>query len=215
MPYTLQASLHQSLVLPNCESIPVSWMISEKDDWVPRKVAPFIWLNREPSEAVSHNADPGTLQPDDVATLKVTANQKGSKSCPPAPLNDGEQLKNTISFHGPNQEPATDASTSSCSSLPSETEPSDQLTIPLMSTTRQFERNTSEDASGSSLQLLAMVPAGERSLASSSASPDEYMKRKGARRAAVIGLGRRMSNKLEDKRRHIVEKIKENAAHKG
>jgi hypothetical protein len=87
--------------------------------------------------------------------------------------------------------------------------------IPLMSTTRQFERNTSEDASGSSLQLLAMVPAGERSLASSSASPDEYMKRKGARRAAVMGLGRRMSNKLEDKRRHIVEKIKENAAHKG
>ncbi|KAK1610195.1 hypothetical protein QYE76_033868 [Lolium multiflorum] len=211
----IKASLHQSLVLPNCESIPVSWMISEKDDWVPRKVAPFIWLNREPSEAASHNTDTGTLQPDDVATLKVSANQKGSKSCPPAPLNDGEQLKNTISFHGPNQEPATDASTSSCSSLPSETEPSDQLTIPLMSTTRQFERNTSEDASGSSLQLLAMVPAGERSLASSSASPDEYMKRKGARRAAVIGLGRRMSNKLEDKRRHIVEKIKENAAHKG
>jgi hypothetical protein len=30
-----------------------------------------------------------------------------------------------------------------------------------------------------------------------------------------MGLGRRMSNKLEDKRRHIVEKIKENAANKG
>merc|ERR1712192_17258 len=180
-------------------------MISEKDDWVPRKVAPFIWLNREPSEAASHNADTGTLQPDDVATLKVSANQKGSKSCPPAPLNDGEQLKNTISFHGPNQEPATDAFTSSCSSLPSEIETTVELTIPLMSTTRQFERDTSEKEKGTSLQLLAMVPAGERSSASSSASPDEYTKRKGARRAAVIGLGRRMSNKLEDKRRHIVE----------
>jgi hypothetical protein len=215
MPYTLQASLHQSLVLPNCESIPVSWMISEKDDWVPRKIAPFIWLNREPSEAASHNVDTGMLQPDDVATLKVSANQKGSRSSPPAPPNDDEQLKSMISFHGLKQGPATDASTSSCSSLPSATEPSNQLTIPLMSTNRQFEQDASEDAVGSSLQLLAMVPAGERSASSSSASPDEYVKRKGARRAAVMGLGRRMSNKLEDKRRHIVEKIKENAANKG
>uniref|UniRef100_A0ACD5Z910 Uncharacterized protein n=1 Tax=Avena sativa TaxID=4498 RepID=A0ACD5Z910_AVESA len=210
----IKASLHQTLVLPNCESIPMSWMISEKDDWVPRKVAPFIWLNREPSEAAGHNVETGMLQPDDVATLKVGASQKANKSSPPAPPNDGEALKDTISFRGPNQVPITEASTSSCSSssLPSETEPSDKLAMPLHRTTRQSEEYSSEDAASSSLHALAVVPVGKRSLLSS-ASPGEYdTKRKGGKRALVIGLGRRMGDKLEEKRRHIVEKIKENAA---
>lgn len=208
----IKASLHQSLVLPNCESFSMSWMLSEKDDWVPRKVAPFIWLNREPSETASQNADTGMLQPDDIATLKVSADHKASKSSPPSPPNDGELLKNTISFHGPNQVPITEASTSSrSSSLPSETEPSNKLMMPLLRTTGQFEENSSEDAASTSLQALAVVPIGKQS-SSPSASPWEYdTRRKGGKRALVMGLGRRMSGKLEEKTRHIVEKIKESA----
>lgn len=40
--FTIQASLIESLVLPNCESIPMPWMLAEKDDWV-------FWLNHEPA----------------------------------------------------------------------------------------------------------------------------------------------------------------------
>lgn len=213
---TLQASLHQSLVLPNCESIPMSWMISEKDDWVPRRAAPFIWLNREHGEAASsHSSDMGKLQPDDVAALKVSSNSEASKSSPPAPStrSDDEALKKVTSTRWPNQESTTEASTSSGSSLPSEAEPSNQLMAPLLST-REFEEDASENAAvGSSLQLVAVIPAGHRRPPlSSSASPGEYdLKRKGSKRAAVIGLGRKMSGKLEEKTRHIVEKIKESS----
>uniref|UniRef100_A0A8R7UPW0 SMP-LTD domain-containing protein n=1 Tax=Triticum urartu TaxID=4572 RepID=A0A8R7UPW0_TRIUA len=212
----IKASLHQSLVLPNCESIPMSWMISEKDDWVPRRAAPFIWLNREHGEAASnHSSDMGKLQPDDVAALKVSSNSEASKSSPPAPStrSDDEALKKVTSTRWPNQESTTEASTSSGSSVPSEAEPSNQLMAPLLST-REFEEDASENpAAGSSLQLVAVVPAGHRRPPlSSSASPGEYdLKRKGSKRAAVIGLGRKMSGKLEEKTRHIVEKIKESS----
>ncbi|CAL5040708.1 unnamed protein product [Urochloa decumbens] len=73
----IKASLRQSLVLPNCESIPVSWMISDTDDWVPRKIAPFIWLNREPP------TETGARPP--AEEVSVTAIVK-NKSSPPASL---------------------------------------------------------------------------------------------------------------------------------
>lgn len=198
----IKASLHQNLVLPNCESIAMSWMISEKDDWVPRKVAPFIWLNREPSETASHSAGTATFQPEDVAVLKVSAINKANKSSPPA---------SSTRSDGPKQEPAAEASVSH-TSLASESEPSlcdvtDQLRTPLLST-RQSEEDASENGVGSSPRL--QVPGGEQP--SSTSSPGEDAKRKGGRRARVMDLGRKMGGKLEEKGRHIVEKMKENAA---
>ncbi|KAE8784272.1 testis-expressed sequence 2 protein-like [Hordeum vulgare] len=212
----IKASLHQSLVLPNCESIPMSWMISEKDDWMPRRVAPFIWLNREHSKAASsHSSDMRKLQPDDVAALKVSSNSEASKSSPPAPSNrsNEEPLKKVTSTRWPKQEPRTEASTSSGSSLPSEAELSNQLVAPLLRT-GEFEEDAYENAAvGSSLQVVAVVPAAHRRPPlSSSTSLGEYdLKRKGSKRAAVISLGRKMSGKLEEKTRHIVDKIKESS----
>ncbi|CAL9162579.1 unnamed protein product [Musa hybrid cultivar] len=45
-----KAAIRDSLVLPNCETICIPWMLAEKDDWVPRKVAPFMWINNENTE---------------------------------------------------------------------------------------------------------------------------------------------------------------------
>ena len=211
MPYTLQAALHERMVLPNCESIPMSWMISEKDDWVPRKVAPFIWLNREPSEVASHKADTGTRQPDAIAMLKVSANHKGSISTPPDPSSrsNDDAVMNAMSTRGPNQEPATEASTS----FHLETVTSDQLTRPLLSTRQFDEEGTAENAvGGSPLQALAVVPAGKQSSSSPASFGGYDLKRKGSTRAIVMGLSRRMGDKLGEKRRHIVEKMKENSA---
>ncbi|KAK8551057.1 hypothetical protein V6N13_119549 [Hibiscus sabdariffa] len=42
-----KAAIRETMVFPNCESACIPWMLAEKDDWVPRKVAPFIWLNHE------------------------------------------------------------------------------------------------------------------------------------------------------------------------
>lgn len=61
-----KAAIRETLVLPNCESICISWMLAEKDDWVPRKDAPFIWLN---PEAVSDRSS----QPGEAAKTNVEA----------------------------------------------------------------------------------------------------------------------------------------------
>ncbi|GAB4842659.1 hypothetical protein Ancab_012632 [Ancistrocladus abbreviatus] len=42
-----KAFIRETLVLPNCESVCIPWMAAEKDDWVPRNVAPFVWRIRE------------------------------------------------------------------------------------------------------------------------------------------------------------------------
>ncbi|KAJ6960885.1 hypothetical protein NC653_038787 [Populus alba x Populus x berolinensis] len=47
------AAIRETMVLPNCESVCIPWMLAEKNDWVPRNVAPFIWINQE---AASDNA---------------------------------------------------------------------------------------------------------------------------------------------------------------
>ncbi|RLM55376.1 testis-expressed sequence 2 protein-like isoform X1 [Panicum miliaceum] len=79
----IKASLHQSLVLPNCESIPISWMLSDTDDWVPRKIAPFIWLNREPPTETTARPTAGTTRelPGEASVSKAIAKNKSS---PPA-----------------------------------------------------------------------------------------------------------------------------------
>ncbi|GMJ14306.1 hypothetical protein like AT1G17820 [Hibiscus trionum] len=39
-----KAAIRETMVLPNCESAYIPWMLAEKDDWIPRNVAPYIWL---------------------------------------------------------------------------------------------------------------------------------------------------------------------------
>ncbi|XP_062229940.1 uncharacterized protein LOC133927465 [Phragmites australis] len=212
----IKASLHQSLVLPNCESIPMSWMVSEKDDWVPCKVAPFIWLNREPIESASYTADTTTPQSETAVWKAIIANNTANKSSPPASsTKSDESPKNTISVHGPNQEAAAEASTTesllvSASGVPFQSDDAnDQLQMPLLSS-REFQEDASrETGAGSSLER-ALVTAGEQSSPSASSGPGEDAKRRG-RRARVMDLGRRMGDKLEEKGKHIVEKMRENA----
>ncbi|XP_060204379.1 uncharacterized protein LOC132632458 [Lycium barbarum] len=43
----IKAAIRESVVLPNCENVCIPWMIAEKDDWVPLKDAPYIWINNK------------------------------------------------------------------------------------------------------------------------------------------------------------------------
>ncbi|KAL6603394.1 hypothetical protein ACP70R_043755 [Stipagrostis hirtigluma subsp. patula] len=206
----IKVSIQQSLVLPNCESIPLSWMISEKDDWVPRKVAPFIWLNREPTDTANQAADRTTSlsQPGETAVSKVIANNKASKSNSPAcSIRSNESPKNTISIHGPNQEePAAGASSSlvSAAGSPSKSDDeNDQLRMPLLSS-RDFE----EGSVGTSFERAMVVTAGVKPLPAASAEPGEDAKRKHGKRSRMMALGRRVGGKLEEKGKHIVEKMR-------
>ncbi|CAN6181672.1 unnamed protein product [Urochloa humidicola] len=200
----IKASLHQSLVLPNCESIPVSWMISDTDDWVPRKVAPFIWLNREPPTETSARPPAGTTGelPGEALVTKAIAKNKSS---PPASStrSKNESLKKTTSCVDELEQ--AEASTSwqsqlvSASGAPLQSS-ADQLRMPLLS--------SSSSSSSSRDDRAVVVAAGT----SACEEAGDVRRKRGGRRARVMDLGRRMmGGKLEEKGKHIVGKMQENA----
>ncbi|KAL6591553.1 hypothetical protein ACP70R_050056 [Stipagrostis hirtigluma subsp. patula] len=217
-----KASLRDSLVLPNCESIPMPWMLAEKDDWIPRKDAPFIWLNHEPTEIRSHAAVVGPTESEEVGPKDDLSNKKATPSLPDVSSGGEELVVPVSSIEEPKQEPVAEASHVRPSpppvSEPSHTDANDELRKPLL-TTEKLQEDASENKVGSPpyTSLRALIPAGEQHQPSASSAAEDA-KRKSGRRARMMDFGKRMGDKLEEKRRtieekgrHIVEKMRENA----
>lgn len=212
-------------MLPNCESIYMPWMLAEKDDWLPRKDAPFIWLNHEPTEMRSHATATATAstQPEEGDLKDDSSSKRPMSSVPNSSGVSEELLRAVASIDEAKQEPKAEASLhSQSSSAPvSESVHSDgneELRKPLLITDKlQEDASESRVMSPMSTSLRAVIPAGEQPQVS--ASPiGEDTKRKGGRRARMMDFGKRMGDKLEEKRRtieekgrHIVEKMRENA----
>lgn len=218
--FTVQASLRDSLVLPNCESISMPWMLAEKDDWVPRKDAPFIWLNHEPTEVRSHATATVPTHPEEVDPKDDASSKRPMPTLPNSSGGSEESLRAVASIDEAKQEPMTEASLHSqpSSSPVSESVHSEELRKPLLITEKlQEDASESRVMSPMSTSLRAVIPAGEQPQVSAS-SVGEDAKRKGGRRARMMDFGKRMGDKLEEKRRtieekgrHIVEKMRENA----
>jgi len=197
----IKASLQQSLVLPNCESIPISWMLSDTDDWVPRKIAPFIWLNREPPTETTARPTAGTTRelPGGASVSRAIAKNKSSPPTSSTRSKTESPKKTKVCVDGSQQ---AEASTSWLSRLvaaseaplqSSEDATRDLLRIPLMSSSRD--------------DRAVVVAAGT----SASEEAEDVKRKRGGRRARVMDLGRRMGGKLEEKGKHIVGKMRENA----
>ncbi|KAJ3692962.1 hypothetical protein LUZ60_012057 [Juncus effusus] len=41
-----KVAIRENMVLPNCESISMPFMLGDKNDWVERNIVPFIWIDR-------------------------------------------------------------------------------------------------------------------------------------------------------------------------
>ncbi|KAF8691806.1 hypothetical protein HU200_040208 [Digitaria exilis] len=201
-----KASLRDSLVLPNCESISMPWMLGEKDDWVPRKDAPFIWLNHEAAEMRSHATPMASTRPEEGDLKNDASIKRPMPSLPISSAGSEESLKAVASVDEAKQEPMAVASLHGQSSAGPASESvhsdeNDELRRPLLHTS-----------------VRAVIPVGEQLSASASSSIGEDAKRKSGRRARMMDFGKRMGDKLEEKRRtieekgrHIVEKMRENA----
>lgn len=202
-----KAAIREALVLPNCESVCIPFMIAETDDWVPRATAPFIWVNQESM---------------DMAELdRSNSHHKESKSnleCSPTThLDDKEEIvKNVVHVQEQSSEllpefPTSQGGrlTSVLSNQSSRSSKSEELMIPLLRTDSGVESPRSSATSGS------MIMSEEQSAVHS----EEDMKpNKLGRRARMMSLGKKMGEKLEEKRRHIeeksrliVEKMRENS----
>lgn len=191
------------------------WMLAEKDDWVPRKYAPFIWLHHESSETRSHGTATASAQPEEAVVLKADAvGKKAMVSSPESSKGGGEESTKTVaSAEEEIERPVAEASPLSGESFSSVDE-NKELRKPLLVQEDGSSESSSRVGSPLYTSLRAVIPAaGEPS-----AAVGEDAKRKSGRRARMMDFGKRMGDKLEEKRRtieekgrHIVEKMRENA----
>ncbi|XP_015940447.1 uncharacterized protein LOC107465974 [Arachis duranensis] len=209
----IKAGIWETLVLPNCESICIPWMLAEKNDWVPRTVAPFIWINQE--FAVDSSNDSNN-QPSGGVKANACTSSTGS---------DHKQQRPKIPK--PSKEPT---SKSSYSALPqsSSSQPSlessrklEELTTPLLENdkpqeTRDSEpfgtpsQNDEDETSEHRMEDNSQIISVDRSLVAEkrnhSIEQDEGTPRKMGRRERMFDLRKKMGEKFEEKRRHLEEK---------
>ncbi|PKA46431.1 hypothetical protein AXF42_Ash012563 [Apostasia shenzhenica] len=230
-----KTAIRDSLVLPNCENICIPWMLAEKDDWVPRDAAPFVWNNQESIDtgtpAVDLNNPPGDLKTksnDNIEKKTAPVQDPADKTekikdvveVQPAPSHD--HLRNLVSLQIKAETPRS-ISTDQSDTITAHSHQSfrassnEELTVPLLRTDGIQESSSNGRVEPSVAPSVGSVAAMDEQQAALSSEEDLKPKRIG-RRARMMDLGKKVSEKLEEKRRHIeeksrhiVEKMRENA----
>ncbi|XP_040998416.1 uncharacterized protein LOC121244416 isoform X2 [Juglans microcarpa x Juglans regia] len=188
----LKAAIQENLVLPNCESVCIPWMIADKDDWVSKNIAPFIRLHQEVINDPTTGLEVTTSQPTE-GKLKTEAS-KGTSSDPEC---KNTKLKNAESINESSD--GLEISTRACSSRSLQ-----ELRTPLLGndepqeTCKQIEevpKHQSYSRSVTSIDKQDNTTEG-----------DDLRQKRMGRRARMLDLGKKVGEKLEEKRRHIEEK---------
>ena len=214
----LQSAIRETVVLPNCESLTIPWMIAEKDDWVQRNAAPFMWMNQESdhnsshaTEAKSKSDKPPTCSSSvhsEQMQKTINVTQKPIIPEPSSSCAQSEQVQEAASaIQKPNTE-AEAMSTPLSRSSTTVTLPSDksreELKTPLLRPSSSEKQYTnSRDWTGE----MTAAQSPSRSIRSS--DEDDSSGKKLGRRARMLGLGKKMGEKLEEKRRHMEEKSRQ------
>lgn len=175
-----QASVRETIVLPNCEYLSIPRMLAEKNDWVPRTLAPFIWLNRETTSDSATSSE--TSQIDEVK----------AKHDPEIERSKTEQFKLI-----PESSNVLQRSLSSPQQLLEGINCSQELPSPLLG----YE--SKETAQRSRELAFRSLTQAEKPI---NGSEDDMRPKRTGRRARMLDLGKKMGEKLEEKRCHIEEK---------
>ncbi|KAL6962767.1 hypothetical protein U1Q18_037724 [Sarracenia purpurea var. burkii] len=198
-----KAAIRETLVLPNCECVCIPWMLAEKDDWVPQNVAPFVRINQDgvtdPTivrETPRSQTDEATLttdtSKDTTSNFTEVAHEKGRK------VEFFQQRNSESSGAHPSSSAPTIQSTWNSKSLR-------ELSTPFLSneetqvTCEEQKEQIPECQSMSRSLILTGEPMQVME------GDDMRPKRMGTK-ARMLGLGKKMGEKLEEKRRHIEEK---------
>ncbi|PON96811.1 hypothetical protein TorRG33x02_075150 [Trema orientale] len=198
----IKGAIHETLVLPNCESVCIPWMLAEKDDWVPRKVSPFIWLNQESGN--------------DSATASDVLSNNPCEEKPKTEANRGTSNGHSQSNHqNLNNAECVQPISESLDIIPlpsSATNPSDkslqELRTPLLGNEEAYgtEKHKDEDIPDSQSPSRSLILSDKHN---ESIDDDDTRPKRMGRRARMLDLGKKMGEKLEEKRRHIEEKSKQ------
>ncbi|KAK7269012.1 hypothetical protein RIF29_21727 [Crotalaria pallida] len=196
----LKAAIRETLVLPNCESICLPWMLAEKDDWVPWNVAPFIWTNQE-----SRNETSTSINTSNQVEASASSSSNGPKP-------EKQKPKSAES----SQEPARKSSSSSGSQTLESSSSLEELAMPLLDNNRQEETrdliecripSLQNDKGHETSELNKMEDNSEFQKQNRSSEQEEGgTQKKMGRRERMLDLRKKVGEKLEEKRRHIEEK---------
>ncbi|XP_028756565.1 testis-expressed protein 2 [Neltuma alba] len=219
----LKIGIRENIVLPNCECICIPFMQAEQDDWVPFNVAPFIWPNQtsgiETSNLMGASARSSTDNPEhdqqkqksaefnqEPANKSIDARRVPSSSFRKADsveelttlfLEDKERPQETIDLKEPVLSSIEEVK-------PQETKDSREPRQLLLQNVRSqdIREHKMEDSSSSS------TPRMSGTLLERQHSMDETRPKKMGRKEKMHILRRKMSEKFEEKKRHIGEKSK-------
>ncbi|KAK7391826.1 hypothetical protein VNO78_20249 [Psophocarpus tetragonolobus] len=218
----LKTGIRETFVLPNCESVCIPWMLAEKNDWVPRNVAPFIWINQEYGNESSTSIDTNN-QPSGGVKARLEAGASTSSNDP----EHKQQNPESAEFSHETTRKSSDSlevplSFSSSVTLESSRSLEELNTPLLLENDKSQKARDLKEFSSSTLQNDRLLESNEQNIENDSESlsqntvvvakrnhsitQEDGLPKKMGRRERMLDLGKKMSEKLEEKRRHIEEK---------
>ncbi|KAJ6845991.1 uncharacterized protein M6B38_278110 [Iris pallida] len=218
-----KAAIREYLVLPNYENISIPWMLAEKDDWVARKVAPFLWASQEATDTSGLES---TISHPEEGKMKL-GGSNGNATAPHS-NNKVEGTKNVVSQQPPEQSVSgSDASNSDSFALVS-TNASNSDSFALVSTNQVLCNTESgelrqpllkrEETQRSQEQIAVESPKTSSSSEEMVITEQDTViseedlkpKRMGSSRRKMFDLGKKMGERLgekfEEQKRSIGEK---------
>ncbi|MCD7450081.1 hypothetical protein HAX54_003499 [Datura stramonium] len=229
----IKAAIRETVVLPNCENVCIPWMIAEKDDWIPRKEAPYIWVNnksagnakkleadRRSSSSIGESEHErlnkvgwGTqksksLDPNSLYSVPKAPPSFDTRSLTTSP--ERAHLKSKKHHGDIRQRKSSDPQVylSVHMGQPSAAE----LHVPLLKHNEQLESHRMSTEENMQSYLPSPSPSPLPSPWPSmleeqnSFTEDDMKPKKTSARARMHGLRKKMGEKLEEKKRHIEEK---------
>ncbi|KAL8123965.1 hypothetical protein AgCh_011824 [Apium graveolens] len=210
-----KSAIRETMVLPNYENAYIPFMIAEKDDWLPRHAAPFIWVNQEAgTESTTIHETPRSQQKEgtELSGPNMKAHSESEYNENKIETSNGLQTKKSLSTSSEStnlsplsENPVQDFKTSLLEA--GEVEPT-----PLLSKEEHLERQELNPETQSPSRSASISDSSSRSASIMDEEThlmqgdDSRPKRMGNTRAKMLGLGKKMGEKLEERRRHIEEK---------
>ncbi|XP_010497157.1 PREDICTED: uncharacterized protein C23G7.06c-like [Camelina sativa] len=188
-----KTAIREVMVLPNCESLTIPWMTAEKDDWIERNIAPFMWLNQDSTS--DHEA----------------AEAKSKADKPPTP----EQMQKTANVvpQKPRiEEVPVSAPSADSTALTIESQKSlDELQTPLLESSEKQD-TVARGGNGNAGDILPrsiQSPSMSSTVSSEEDDSNSKGKKMGAAKARMFDFRKKVGEKFEEKKRHVEERSRQ------
>ncbi|XP_051123319.1 uncharacterized protein LOC127246130 [Andrographis paniculata] len=192
-----KAAIRESLVLPHSESFGIPWMSAEKDDWAPKSVAPFMWCkNNHESSSDTKQEAPCFRHGEETQTVE------DNRVNPTTPEVNHENPRHDA---GIPQVSYGSFDRVSMDELAVKNSSSQELRAPLLKKDKMQESSprSAEESPEVLMNSLGLVSVEGQN---QNVEDDDSRPRRIGTRERMRGLGKKVGEKLEVKRRHFEEK---------